>query len=288
MLWNRQTGALISQFGLKSGQIGFSLSPHRKLMVMGRGEQGEVQVAEAPAGTVLNRLWGAKEIWCSAVGPHGDRVAVGDELGKVYVWDRASAKLLWAHSVGEGAVRGLAISTDGKTLAVGRNSPWLQFYETDTGMETARQHHPGCVGCAFTSDGRRLVSAGGTEIVILDVPTSQVVQRFEQRPPLMDVVIRRQGEADLNVQRFEPLPSQIDAMALAPDEKHLATGSYDGMIGWWDMTTGAELHRWVAHPGGVLGLDISPDGRELLSSGKDGTVRLWRLPEPPAKNFSAH
>jgi WD40 repeat protein len=69
-----------------------------------------------------------------------------------------------------------------------------------------------------------------------------------------------------------------EALALAPDERHLATGAEDGTVRWWDMNTGAELQRFEAHPGGALGVAVSPDGKELLSCGKDGTVRLWRLP----------
>jgi uncharacterized protein (TIGR03067 family) len=258
MHWDRHTGALISRFDIDSSPNAFSLSPDRKLMVFS-GAEGGLQVAEAAFGKLPSRLEGAKGvIWCSAVAPASDRVAIGDECGKVHVWDRPSGKLLWSKQVELRPVRGLAISPDGKTLATGGNSPSVLLCEVATGKEIRRFGKAGCIECAFSSDGKRLVVGGGGEVLIWDLAANKVVHRIG------------------------PLPAALDAMALAPDEKHLATGTYDGMVRWWDIDTGAELQCFHAHPGGVLGVAVSPDGKELLSSGKDGTVRLWRLPGSPA------
>jgi WD40 repeat protein len=246
MLWDRHTGALISQFDIDSGPNAFSLSLDRKVMVLGSVD-GRVQVAQAPDGTLYNRLEGVKSvIWCSAINAAGDRVAVGDDTGKVHVWDRPSGKLLWSKQVEPRPVRGLAISPDGTTLAAGGNSSSVVLCELDTGKEIRRLDGTSCIDCAFSRDGKRLVTTGsGAEVLIWDLPAGKVLRRIV-------------------------LPSCIDVLALAPDEQHLATGTYDGMVRWWDLNTGAELHCFHAHPGGVLGVAVSPDGKYLLSSGKDG------------------
>ena len=49
----------------------------------------------------------------------------------------------------------------------------------------------------------------------------------------------------------------------------------------WDVATGEELYRCVGHTSRVYAAVLSADGRYALSGGKDGTVRLWRLPDPP-------
>ena len=39
-----------------------------------------------------------------------------------------------------------------------------------------------------------------------------------------------------------------------------------------------QLHKFEGPGVGLLGLAASPDGRYALASGKDGSVRLYRLP----------
>jgi WD40 repeat protein len=49
----------------------------------------------------------------------------------------------------------------------------------------------------------------------------------------------------------------------------------------WDLQTGEELHCFTGHTDGVIGVALSPDERYALSGSLDGSMRLWRLPDPP-------
>ena len=60
-------------------------------------------------------------------------------------------------------------------------------------------------------------------------------------------------------------------------------GGDDGIIRV-GPASGGEPHWLVGHEGGVNQVAVSPEGRWIVSSGVDGTLRLWPMPdldEPP-------
>lgn len=57
----------------------------------------------------------------------------------------------------------------------------------------------------------------------------------------------------------------------------IASGSEDGSIWLWDVSTKTVLQRiGGAHEGVVLGVDTHPSEPLIVSGGADRTVRVWR------------
>jgi WD40 repeat protein len=75
------------------------------------------------------------------------------------------------------------------------------------------------------------------------------------------------------------------ARAVSPDGRWVLTAG-----GWsvWlmDVETGKELHRFDGHTAAVTNVVFLPDGKFALSGSFDNTMRLWRLPDPPAARDS--
>jgi hypothetical protein len=49
----------------------------------------------------------------------------------------------------------------------------------------------------------------------------------------------------------------------------------NGQVILWNTRTGNEIRRFVGHDATVSAVQISPDGRRVLTGGADGTARLW-------------
>jgi WD40 repeat protein len=112
---------------------------------------------------------------------------------------------------------------------------------------------------ALGADGKTIVSAAGKIVHVWDLATG-----------------KERGRVAFEV----PVP----CIACSVDGKLLAAGCEDGTICLCDPATQREVRRFEAHKGGerdprgangVARLQFTPDGRQLVSTGSDRTIRLW-------------
>ncbi len=70
----------------------------------------------------------------------------------------------------------------------------------------------------------------------------------------------------------------IGAMKISPDGKLLAIGNSNEV--WvWDRASWQLIKRFSGHIDAVEDLAFTPDGTNVLSAGRDGTIRAWSLEE---------
>jgi hypothetical protein len=160
------------------------------------------------------------------------------------------------------AVTALAYRPDGKLLAAGGKKE-VTFIDPATGdvLGKLAGQSGKVTALAFSKDGKLLAAASGAagttgEVRLYAVPATGVPAA---KP---DHVLA--GHKDL-----------IHEVVFSPDQKQLATCSYDRLIELWDVKTGKEIRTLKDHSDAVYGLAFSPDSKLLASASADRAVKIW-------------
>lgn len=86
-------------------------------------------------------------------------------------------------------------------------------------------------------------------------------------------------ETGVTRHRFETSKAQVLSLAFSRDTRTLAvgTGYIESRIHLWNLESGREISVLEGHSGWVSGLRFLSDGRTLLSTSQDETIRVWDL-----------
>jgi WD40 repeat protein len=71
--------------------------------------------------------------------------------------------------------------------------------------------------------------------------------------------------------------SAITAEAFSADGRLLLSGSEDGTLKLWEVTTGREIRTLAGHSSPITAVCFAPDGRFALSGSDSGGVMLWEV-----------
>ena len=181
-------------------------------------------------------------------------------FGEVRQWNVADGTVVKTWQGHKDAIYSAALSPNGKILATGSYDQKIKLWDTATGLEikTLSGHNGAIYGLAFRPDGKILASASADRTVKLwDVASG------ERRDTLSQSL------------------KELYAVAFSPDGHRLVAGGVDNRIRIWEIsaaateTTNPLLDSKFAHEGAILNLVFSNDGKWLLSSADDRTVKLW-------------
>jgi eukaryotic-like serine/threonine-protein kinase len=260
---------------LRSHEIRHSLSHPGGDVIVEYSPNGELLATACIDGIV--KIWNAKtgalqhetqghhgEVWATVFSSDSNLLATCAGDGTAKVWSVTSGLLVREFKTPCLHVRGVGFGPDGNTLFTqswerGDAKAGLCVWDLRTG-QMLFQSKDSASHMRFSHDGKTMVSGGNgaASVNVWDVRTLRVRQVL--RGHAMDV--------------YE--------ICISPDDRTVATASWDGTVKLWNLATGDLM--LTLRPGGGIAWSVafSPDGKTLAAgSGPLWELRLWHADHKP-------
>ena len=158
-----------------------------------------------------------------------------------------------------GAVNAFSLSPDGKRVVTAGADGTARLWETSTGRNlfVLRKHTQAVNSATFSHDGKLILTASsdGTVCVWNSMTGDNIAQIQVDK---LDGGLR--------------LAYGADAALFDPDDKYVLVLVYS-TLRMFEWATGRQVTEMRGH--GIDKIAFNPDGRWALSSGQDGTARVW-------------
>jgi len=184
-------------------------------------------------------------------------VASVDANGEVRIWSPENLEEQATLQTEPGGGRCLALSQDGKLLAIGGESG-VTIWNVERKTQALRvggadsQVVGPATSVAFYPPKTHVLVGGREEIVLWSLESGKPEKRF-----------RAEGE--------------VAALAFLPDGGRFLSGDAQGVVRLWNVHSAREIAHCQAHAGPVRSLAVDWAGGRVVTAGADRAVRLWSV-----------
>ena len=198
-----------------------------------------------------------------AVSGDGKLAAIGDETGKIKLYDIASGqtgKTLAGHT---GPVTGLKFTADNSQLVSGSHDKSVRVWKVADGAQAGQVEVAAPIhAVALVAEGKQIATGGADNIIRL-WDFAAVTAAEKPAEPLKPV---------------KEIPGHggpVNALAtLTPAEAELVSASQDGTIRVWGVAQGNAI-RQMNHGGPVEAIAVRADGQRIASVSANNSAKLW-------------
>lgn len=173
-------------------------------------------------------------------------------------------------------VRSISLSQDGKQLLTGDDKGTAIVWQVPDGQELRRWQVKGWLQAVALSADANVAATCECSARYADFPNANRLWNATAAKEKLDLSKTLQRDKGKN----NVIP--IHAARFSKDGKYLALGEAGERDGFakvflLDAADGKKLNEMNGHQFGVTALAFHPDGKHLASSGRDTTVRIWRI-----------
>lgn len=182
-------------------------------------------------------------------------------------------KVLTAH---QEWIRGLSLDQEGKQLLSGDDKGMSIVWEVPAGLEQRRWQVKGWLQAVALSPDARLAVSCESAPRYVEFPNALRLWDATAAKEKLDLgKTLNRGTGKNNVIPMSAAAFSRDSALLALGE----AGERDGFAKAFlvNVADGKKLHEMNGHQYGVTALAFHPDGLHLASTGRDTTVRIWRI-----------
>ena len=258
-----------------------AFSPDSNHLVSGH-DNGSVRVWHVNSRKLVATFNACKAIvWTVAFSPNNQHIACGAKSGEVQVWDIKTGKQVFSEANGS-QVSGIRFTPNGEMLATSSVNEPVKLWDAKSGKLIRKFDKPPTFQqwVAVSPNGQLIATASwngaaliwdannGKLLKTLTVPTETITNE----------PIRRYG--------FRAIRRHLNFVLFSPDGKLLATAGADGTVRLWNVAVGKAIAQTksvefstikTAHTQPAMSLAFSPDGKDIVSAGEDGRVRIWQV-----------
>lgn len=259
ILWDTETGSQVGRIMSHPRlvqSIRFSPEGHR---VLTSSHDGAARLWDAFTGAPLCQpMRHQGGLYDAQFSPDGTMaLTVGEDM-TARAWDIRTQLNTASTSVHQSNISSLALSPDAQFLAVGTKHGTVSLWNQTTGanigaVKQVPGDYYGIATVAFSPDGTSLLVRAKSSLRVFE--TDQLIERFP--------AITR--------------PAPFSVSAFSPDGTQIATGSYDGVVQFWNSHSGDQISTPLPHKTKIEELTFSPDSQYLGTASYRGECRIYEL-----------